>query len=312
MIKKTLLTVTAVAIVAVVVVNLTWAKLPAMPPADGKYISLRGKETHYVEQPGDGVPVVMLHGLPGSHKDFEPVIAKLSGAHVFSIDRPGFGWSNGGWMPYQDQIDLVHDFLTQLKIVPAIVVGWSFGGALALGMARRYPQDVAQLVLIAPAAGGMTSSTPNLLQARYLRFSALSVVKTLINYTFGDIVLRLSAHFGARHAFEPAPIDPAYEARLMSVSLTPGNLDAYSREQLEFDQTMRWLDDNIIEIHVPAVEIAALGDELVPIKHAQLLAQTLPGVRLVTVDGNHMIPYTHPDVVVAEINNARASLRPAG
>jgi pimeloyl-ACP methyl ester carboxylesterase len=312
LIKRTLLAVAVVVTVAIVAVNLTWAELPAMPPADGKYISLRGKEIHYTEQPGDGVAVVMLHGLPGTHKDFERVIAKLPGAHVFSIDRPGFGWSNGGWMPYQEQIDLVHDFLTQLKIAPAIVVGHSFGGTLALGVARRYPQDVAQLILVAPGAGGTRSETKSLLQARYLQFSQLPVVKSIVKYTFGNIALRLSAHFGAQGAFEPAPVDPTYEARLMSVTLTPGNLDALVSEQLEFDRTAQWVDDNVTEIRVPAVEIAARGDQLVPIKHAQLLAETLPGVRLVTLDGNHMIPYTHPDVVVAEINNARASLRPAG
>src|SRR5262249_50819093 len=102
------------------------------------------------------------------------------------------------------------------------------------------------------------------------------------------------------------------EARLMAVTLTPGNRDAYWREQLEFDQTSQWVDDNVTQIHAPAVEIAALGAEGVPIGHARQLAAAVAGVRLVTVDGNHMIPYTHPDVVVAEINNARATLKPAG
>ena len=54
-----------VLLVALVVVNLTVARLPEMPPADGKYISLHGKEIHYFEQPGQGVPVVMIHGQPG-------------------------------------------------------------------------------------------------------------------------------------------------------------------------------------------------------------------------------------------------------
>ena len=88
-----------VLLVAITVVNNTVAKLPSMPQADGKYISLRGKEIHYAEQPGQGVPVVMIHGLPGTHKDFDPVIPELPGVHVISIDRPGFGWSKGGWLP---------------------------------------------------------------------------------------------------------------------------------------------------------------------------------------------------------------------
>ena len=115
-----------------------------MPPADGKYISLHGKEIHYFEQPGQGVPVVMIHGQPGTYKDFDPVVAELPGLHLISIDRPGFGWSKGGWLPYQEQIDVVHELLTALKLAPAVLVGHSFGGTLALGVARRYPQDVAK------------------------------------------------------------------------------------------------------------------------------------------------------------------------
>src|SRR5262249_48883942 len=154
-----------VVVLAVVLtaVNLTVAKLPPMPAADGKYISLRGKEIHYFEQPGQGIPVVMIHGLPGTHKEFDPVIPYLQGLHVISIDRPGFGWSKGGPLSYQDQIDVVHEMLTQLRLSPVILVGHSFGGTLALGVARRYPQDVAKMILVAPGAGGMRSKTFDLL-----------------------------------------------------------------------------------------------------------------------------------------------------
>ena len=46
-----------------------------------------------------GVAVAMIHGEPGSHKDFDPIVAELPGLHLISIDRPGFGWSKGGWLP---------------------------------------------------------------------------------------------------------------------------------------------------------------------------------------------------------------------
>lgn len=88
-----------IAAVVIVVVNLTVARLPTMPSADGKYISLRGKEIHYVEQPGQGVPIVLLHGQPGTYKDFEKVTPELPGLHLISIDRPGYGWSRGVGCP---------------------------------------------------------------------------------------------------------------------------------------------------------------------------------------------------------------------
>ncbi|HEY7050959.1 MAG TPA: alpha/beta hydrolase [Mycobacterium sp.] len=304
MIKRWLLGALAVLVAAVVVVNLTVARLPSTPPPRGKFLAVDGRNIHYIEQPGHGTPVLMLHGLPATLHDFDPVLAKLPGAHVFSIDRPGFGWSTGGWAPFQQQIDIVHTFLTQLHIGPAIVVGHSFGGSLALGLARKYPHDVAYLVLLAAAAGGMRSFTQDKVQARYVLFSHLPVIDPIIRWTFGNIALRLSAYFGSRSAFTPEAVPADYTHRLLAVTLKPANAESFAREQLEFDTTAQWLDDNAAQIRVPAVEIAARDDKLVPIAHARRLAETLPGLRLVTVDGNHMIPYTHPDVVAAEITAA--------
>ncbi len=299
--------VVVVLLVALVVVNLTVARLPGMPPADGKYISLHGKEIHYFEQPGQGAAVVLIHGEPGSHKDFDPVVAELPGLHLISIDRPGFGWSTGGWLPYQDQIDVVHELLTALKLAPAVLVGHSFGATLALGVARRYPQDVADLILVAPAAGGLRSKSMDVLQARFILFSRWPVVRTIVNATVGDVIKRISATSGAENAFAPEPVDPAFEQRLLSVGMSPGNLDALASDELEFNDTSRWVDENVSQIRVPSVVIGALGDQLVEIDHVQRLAQTLPGTELITVDGNHVIPYTHPDVVATQIRRALAT-----
>jgi pimeloyl-ACP methyl ester carboxylesterase len=293
-----------VLVVLLTAVNLTIAKLPPMPSADEKYINLRGKEIHYSEQPGQGTPVVMIHGLPGTHKDFDPVLPHLQGRHVISIDRPGFGWSKGGPLPYQDQIDLVHEMLTELKLSPAILVGHSFGGTLSLGVASRYPQDVAKMILVAPGAGGAHSEPMDQFNARYIRFSQLPVVGTVIDATAGDVIKRLVASGGARRAFEPKPADAGYKSRLLSVTMTPGNLAAFASDQLQYDDTSRWVDASVPQIHVPSVIIGALDDKLISIDHARRLAETLPQTQLITVDGNHMIPYTHPDVIAAQVRSA--------
>jgi pimeloyl-ACP methyl ester carboxylesterase len=296
----------AVGLVVLTVINHTWAELPPMPSADGEYISLRGREIHYVERPGNGVPVVMIHGLPGTHKDFDPVLPQLGGVHTIAIDRPGFGWSRGGWLPFQDQVDAVHDLVTDRRLGPVVVVGHSFGAVVALGLARRYPQDIARMVLVAPGAGGMRSATADLLQAHYIQFSQLPVISTVIDAVAGDAIKRVSATSGAAHAFEPREVDPGYQQRLLSVTMTPGNLRAFAREQLEFDATSEWIDANVGQIGVRSVIIGAEDDQLVGIEHARRLADTLPGTELVTVDGSHMIPYSHPDVVAAEIRRAVA------
>ncbi len=305
---RLVLWVMAVLLITVMVVNLTVARLPATPPAVGAYIpSLQGRQIHYVEQPGPGVAVVMLHGQPGSSEDFGPVLAELPGLHLVSIDRPGFGWSKGGWLPYQEQIEVVHDLLRALHLAPAVLVGHSLGGTLALGVARRYPRDVAALVLAAPAAGGLRSTPTDLLQARLIRISQWPLLHTIIDTTVGNVIKRHSATSGAANAFAPDPVDPAFEQRLLSVGMSAGNLDASASDELEFNDTVRWVDRNVPQIRVPAVIIAALGDRIVGIEHARRLTQTLPGSELITVDGNHMIAYTHPDVVATHIRRAVAT-----
>jgi pimeloyl-ACP methyl ester carboxylesterase len=293
-----------VLLVALVVVNNTVARLPSMPPTDGNYISLRGKDIHYVEQPGHGVPVVLIHGLPGTYQDFDPVIPELAGLHVVSMDRPGYGWSRGGWLPYQDQIDVVHDLLTQLKLAPAILVGHSFGGTLALGVARRYPQDIAKLILVAPGAGGSRSTVTEKLESHYVRFSQLPVAASVTDVSVNNVIKRAAATSGAETAFAPGKVDPGFEQRLLSVSMTPGNLASFASDQLDFNDTSAWVDDNVPQIRVPSVIIGAQDDHFISTDQIHRLADTLPGTQLVMVDGSHMIPYTHPDVIAEQVRTA--------
>jgi pimeloyl-ACP methyl ester carboxylesterase len=188
----------------------------------------------------------------------------------------------------------VHELLARLKLAPVILVGQSFGGSLALGVARRYPQDMAKIILVAPAAGGTRSTTQDLLQARFILFSHWPVVRTVIDVTVGDVIKRVSATAAATNAFAPEPVDPIYEQRPLSVAMTPGNLDALASDELEFNDTARWVDVNVPQIRVPSVIIGALGDQLVDVDHVRRLAETLPGTELITLDGNHVIPYHAP------------------
>ena len=158
------------------------------------------------------------------------------------------------------------------------------------------------MVLVAPGAGGVRSHVMDRFNARYAEFSQLPVVQPVMDVTVNDVIRRVAATSGAARAFSPEKVDPSYEERLLSVSMTPGNLAAYASDELEFDETSRWLDENVPQIDVPSVIIGGEDDQLIGIEHLRRLAETLPGTQLVTVDGSHMIPYTHPDVIAAQVN----------
>ena len=58
--------------------------------------------------------------------------------------------------------------------------------------------------------------------------------------------------------------------------MTPGNLAAFASDELEFDDTSRWVDENVPQITVPSVIIGGEQDDLVGIDHVRTLADTLP------------------------------------
>ncbi len=107
---------------------------------------------------GKGPPMLLLHGGTGSHRHWVRVVPAL--AQHFSVvapDLPGYGESPdvprgiGG----DDYVVLAAAGLG--KLVPAAgvhLVGFSFGGALAAGVARAWGERVERLTLIGPGGFG--------------------------------------------------------------------------------------------------------------------------------------------------------------
>lgn len=80
-----------------------------------------------------------------------------AGLRVVAPDRRGFGATRYAAEPHDDLADLVA-VTEALSVRPAIVVGNSMGGALALDLAVARPDDVEALVLLSPAASGYDES----------------------------------------------------------------------------------------------------------------------------------------------------------
>ena len=119
-----------------------------------KFVTVDDTRLHFVIK-GEGRPVVLIHGNPGSGQDWTRVFGPLSGLHkVIAFDRPGHGRSERPKhidVTVEVQARLLHDALKQLHVERPIVVGHSWGGALALVYAINYPKEVAGVVLVAPA-----------------------------------------------------------------------------------------------------------------------------------------------------------------
>jgi len=111
---------------------------------------------HVLDQPGNGVPVVILHGLAGSSTEFAPTAAALGGHRVLRIDARGHGRStrNPSDVSRAAHVSDVVLVIEQLVGGPVGLVGQSMGGHTALLVAAARSDLVARLVLLEAGVGG--------------------------------------------------------------------------------------------------------------------------------------------------------------
>ncbi len=97
--------------------------------------------------------VLALHGLTGHGARWAHLAADLPDHRIVAPDLLGHGDSS--WDPpwsYAAHLDGLDSVVAELDS-PIIVVGHSFGGALAIRLAQRHPDQVRALVLLDPAQG---------------------------------------------------------------------------------------------------------------------------------------------------------------
>ena len=107
------------------------------------------------KQTGGGPDLLAIHGALVTLEDLwlGPVPALAEHFRVTAVDRPGHGHSARHRFvdasPWR-QAAILRDFAQKIGLKRPILVGHSFGGAVALAYASLYPEDIAGLVLIAP------------------------------------------------------------------------------------------------------------------------------------------------------------------
>jgi proline iminopeptidase len=118
-------------------------------------VAVNGVQLH-VRTIGDGPDVVVLHGGPGAHHDYllPHFDALATGRRLRYYDQRGGGRSPVardvpvGWREHVDDLDALIELW---DIAPATLLGYSWGGLLALLYAASRPERVGRLALVSPA-----------------------------------------------------------------------------------------------------------------------------------------------------------------
>jgi 3-oxoadipate enol-lactonase len=127
-----------------------------LPGLDERRGDIKGVSLRWFEG-GTGATIVLLHGFGGAASNWTLVAPELADrAHVIVPDLPGHGGSSALPAP-PETLDPFAERVAHLLAEPAVVVGHSLGGVLALRLAVRRPELVRGLVLAGCA--GISSAT---------------------------------------------------------------------------------------------------------------------------------------------------------
>ncbi|WP_295699438.1 alpha/beta hydrolase [Lapillicoccus sp.] len=121
------------------------------------HVTELGGPVHWADFGGpedDGPPIVMVHGLGGSHLNWVLVAPAFTDHHhVYAVDQAGFGLTPGTGRDtsVHANAELVATFLREIVGAPAVLVGNSMGGMVSSIVAARHPELVRGLVLVDPS-----------------------------------------------------------------------------------------------------------------------------------------------------------------
>ena len=144
---------------------------------------------------GEGPPVLLLHGFDSSFLEFRRLAPLLaSGVQLFIPDLYGFGFcprpTGGDYSPsgVLRHLEVLAREIGGRNPAPLGLIGASMGGSVAVELARRLPEQVNRLLLLAPAGlTGRPMPLPPLLDGLGVRFLALPGVRRgLCRTAFAD------------------------------------------------------------------------------------------------------------------------------
>lgn len=286
-----------------------------MPPASG-FVTVEGRRIR-AEIMGSGPDLILIHGSSGNVNDFRAgLMARLAARYrVIAFDRPGLGFSDPlpkGGEGITDQARILSKAAAALGVSRALVLGQSYGGAVALAWAAAAPGQVAGLVLVsAPSqvwSGGLS---------RYYRVTSHPVGAALAVPFLTAYVGRGLVERELIGVFAPQEVPAGYvDAIDLDLTLARGAIRANARQRARLKADVRALRPAYADIIAPVEIIHGDQDQTVPLDiHARPLSEQIPAAHLHILPGVGHMPHhgASRGAVIAAIDRAaaRAGLRPA-
>ncbi len=264
------------------------------------FVNVDGASVHFQEF-GDAAnpPLVLIHGYTASTYVWRTVAPMLAeaGFRVFAIDLLGFGFSDKPrWFDYSidSQARVVARFMDRLGIGKAVIIGSSYGGAVAGTLALDYSERVEKLVLVDAVANDRVKEHP---------------------------ILRLVSVPGIGEAIAPFLADTkAFHRHRMKKTLSPANYDLISQDRVDaivrplaaadahhslLATSRNWHANRITYdahlINQPTLIIWGEDDRVIPVTDGYRLHDSILHSRLVVLKNCGHVPMEEKSDLFAEL-----------
>ena len=293
------------------------ARAEAAYPPEGRLIDVDGQRVHAVvmgRDRGTAPDIVLIHGVSGNTRDmtFDLAPALARDYRVIVLDRPGLGYSETlgtGGAPLTAQAGLLQAAAAQLGAERPVVLGHSYGGAVALAWAVTRPDTLAALVDVAGAAKPWPGGMPTI-------YEVLShpVLGPLAAPLITAWVPESYVEGAVSEIFAPQSPPEGYLAHVgAGLTLRRATLRENALQRANILPEITALHERFDAIDVPLEIVHGTADTTVGLSiHSEPLAEQVAGAHLTVLDGiGHMPHHAAPAAVIAAVHRAatRAGLR---
>lgn len=231
---------------------------------------------------GDGQPLLFIHGLGSSLRDWEeqvPVFSKKF--KVITLDLRGHGQTDKPKGPYSISMfaEDIAELIKSLKIDPVHIVGISLGGAIGFHLAIDHPDIIKSLVVV-----NMSASVPiKTLKEKQMFFLRILIVKMMGMRKMGEVL--------AKRLF----IKPEQEElrERMSSRWAENDKKAY----LSSLKTLKnWsVLERLHEIKCPTLVVSS-DEDYTPLSAKEEYTALIPNAKLVVIeDARHAVSVEKPE-----------------
>jgi pimeloyl-ACP methyl ester carboxylesterase len=275
---------------------MTAATATFLPGLEERRRLVRGVSMRWFEG-GAGMPIVLLHGFGGAATNWTLVAPRLLRlGRVVVPDLPGHGRSSAFPAP-PETLDPFADRVAALIEGPALVVGHSLGGVVALRLASRRPELVRGLVLAGCA--GISSAT----RASERALTFVSIVKpgkrvARWRRAVAQRALLRALAFGVVSVADPAALDARAASGFLAGSALHTDVRSAGDALVRSDPRL-----DLARIRCPSLVLHGARDAQVPLRDAFEYARRLRAPLRTIADCGHLVIGERPDAVVDAISD---------